>query len=75
MDMNFFPQAKDLNRGIGPRGRAWRAIERETAARPGTPLLVRPTYDAESWVPEVIDYVLVVDGQLRVERFANRNAD
>ncbi|MCW2993637.1 MAG: hypothetical protein JWQ18_1132 [Conexibacter sp.] len=73
MDMNFFPQAKGLNRGHGERGGPWRALERETVARPGTPLLVRPTYDGDSWVPEYIDYCIVVDGQLRAERFHNRD--
>jgi hypothetical protein len=72
-DMNFFPQAKGLNRGTTERGKAWRALEQMTIATPGTPLLVRPTYDGERWVPEHIDYCVVVAGCLRVERFRNRD--
>jgi hypothetical protein len=30
MDINFFPQAKGLNRGTSERGRVWRAMERLT---------------------------------------------
>jgi hypothetical protein len=73
MDMNFFPQAKGLNRGSSERGREWRALERLTVTRPGTPLLVRPTYAADGWVPEFIDYCIVIDGDLRVERFLNHD--
>jgi hypothetical protein len=73
MDMNFFPQAKGLNQGHGLGGGVWRALERETVARPGTPLLVRPTYGGDGWVPEFIDYCIVVDDELRVERFRNRD--
>ncbi len=73
LDMNLFPQAKGLNRGVGERGRAWRALERQTVTQPGTPLLVRPTYNGDGWVPETIDYCVVVDGELRVGRFDNRD--
>jgi hypothetical protein len=73
MDINFFPQAKDLNRGIGDRGRTWRAMERLTAAQAGTPLLVRPTYADATWIPEDLDFGVVADGRLRVERFTNRD--
>jgi hypothetical protein len=73
MDMNFFPQAKGLNRGTTERGKTWRALEQATIATPGTPLLVRPTYGGERWVPERIDYYVVVAGRLRGERFCNRD--
>jgi hypothetical protein len=73
MDMNFFPQAKGLNRGTTEQGKAWRALERAAVASPGTPLLVRPTYDGDGWAPERIDCCVVVDGGLRAERFDNRD--
>jgi hypothetical protein len=34
---------------------------------------VRPTYGGEGWAPERIDYCVVIDGELRVERFRNRD--
>jgi hypothetical protein len=73
MDMNFFPQATGLNRGTTERGKAWRALEQTTIAAPGTPLLVRPTYSDESWIPETIDYCVVIAGRLRAEHFSNRD--
>jgi hypothetical protein len=39
----------------------------------GTPLFVRPDYVDSSWVPEAIDYGMLVDGGLWHERFANRD--
>jgi hypothetical protein len=51
MDVNFFPQAKGLNRGTTERGKAWKDMERQIIAYPGTPLFVRPIYDDASWCP------------------------
>jgi hypothetical protein len=73
MDMNFFPQAQGLNRGTSERGRIWRAMERETVARAGTPLFVRPLYDGPGWTPTLIDYGVLVEGRLWWERFENRD--
>jgi len=73
MDMNFFPQAKGLNRGSTERGKVWRAMEREIIAKPGTPLFVRPLYEDGSWVPTLIDYGMLIDRRLWWERFHNRD--
>lgn len=70
MDMNFFPQAKGLNRGTTERGKVWKAIERQIIEHPGTPLLVRPLYDDGTWVPSPDR---VCDAQLWRERFENRD--
>jgi hypothetical protein len=35
LDMNLFPQQRDLNRGWSPEGKMFRQMERFTAARPG----------------------------------------
>ena len=72
MDINFFPQAKGLNRGTTSRGKVWRAMERRTT-QPGTPLFVRPIYRDSTWVPAYLDYGLVVETGLRWERFENRD--
>jgi hypothetical protein len=73
MDMNFFPQAKGLNRGTTERGKVWKAIERQIIEHPGTPLFVRPLYDDGTWVPVLIEYGVLSDAQLWRERFENRD--
>jgi hypothetical protein len=50
-DLNLFPQVAALNRGHTEEGKRWREMERYAAARPGTPLLVRPVYDSADWTP------------------------
>jgi hypothetical protein len=73
MDMNFFPQARGLNRGTTERGKVWRAMERQIIENSGTPLFVRPLYDDGSWVPTLIDYGVLIDARLWRERFENRD--
>jgi len=48
LDLNLFPQAIGLNRGLTDKGRRWRSMERYAAHHAGTPLFVRPVYDARS---------------------------
>lgn len=72
LDLNLFPQDSALNRGRSEEGRRWRALEREAAASPGTPLFVRPIYADATWSPTEFDYGLVRGGGLHVERFQNR---
>jgi hypothetical protein len=73
MDMNFFPQARGLNRGTSERGKVWKAMERLAIERPGTSLFVRPLYDDGSWVPALIDYGVMVETGLWEERFENQD--
>ena len=72
MNMNFFPQAADLNRGRSPAGRRWRQLERRAAARPGAMVFVRPVYDSDTWLPRWVDFGVVVGDELDVETFDNR---
>lgn len=71
LDLNLIPQRVDLNRGRSSEGRRWRALEREAAANPGTPLFVRPIYRDTSWVPSELEYGLLRPEGLLVERFRN----
>jgi hypothetical protein len=71
LDLNLVPQAAALNRGRSQAGRRWRALEREASARPGTPLFVRPIYHDASWAPVELEYGLVREDGLHVERFRN----
>lgn len=72
MDINFFPQAKGLNRGTSERGRMWRAMERHTT-HPGTPLFVRPVHGNGTWVPDLVDYGVFIERRLWWEQFENRD--
>ncbi len=72
-DLNLFPQAVGLNRGRTEQGRRWREMERYVARNPGTPLLVRPVYDASSWTPADLDHAILASQGLRFERFSNRS--
>jgi hypothetical protein len=71
-DPNLFPQAVGLNRGRSEPGRRWREMERYAARNPGTPLLVRPVYDAGNWTPADLDHAILTSQGLRFERFSNR---
>jgi hypothetical protein len=72
LDLNLVPQSSPLNRGPSEGGRRWRALERQAAASPGTPLFVRPIYADATWSPCEFEYGLVRGGGLHVERFQNR---
>lgn len=72
MDINFFPQAVNLNRGRTPEGSRWRQLERRAGAFAETLVLLRPIYDSASWVPRWLDFGVVVDDELDVETFDNK---
>jgi hypothetical protein len=71
LDLNLFPQLSPLNRGWSQQGRRWRQMERYAARHPGTPLFVRPIYRDDSWRPSVLEFGLLTEDNLRVERFSN----
>lgn len=73
LDINLFPQRRDLNRGWSADGKLYRRMERRIAERPGTFHFNRPLYGDASWVPMWLEVgVLVDDREWWVERFANR---
>ena len=72
MDLNFFPQARGLNRGHTTEGRRWRAMERRAAQNAGTLLFVRPIYTDASWIPTWLEFGITVGATLEVETFDNR---
>jgi len=73
LDMNLFPQRRDLNRGWSEEGKLYRRMERQIAGRPGTFHYHRPLYADEGWVPWRLELgVLLDDRDWWVERFANR---
>lgn len=75
MDINFFPQSADLNRGRSSAGRRWRELERRAQASAEALVLVRPVYDSDTWVPRWLDFGVVVGNELDVETFDNAPRD
>jgi hypothetical protein len=73
LDINLFPQRRELNRGWSADGKQFRSMERYVAEHPGTFFYHRPIYDDETWVPQLLEYgVLEDDVHWRVKTFANK---
>lgn len=72
LDINLFPQRRDLNRGWSAPGKRFRRMERWVAERAGTFHFHRPLYADESWVPAWLEYGVLREGEWWVERFDNR---
>ncbi|HUF37960.1 MAG TPA: hypothetical protein VMN57_05510 [Anaerolineales bacterium] len=73
LDINLFPQRRELNRGWSEEGKRFRAIERYVAAHPGAFFYHLPRYDDETWIPAALEYgVLMDDKEWWVERFRNK---
>ena len=72
LDVNLFPQRREINRGWSKRGKVFRAMERYCAEHPGTFCFSRPLYDDRSWWPCRIEYGLLTgEGAWWVEQFEN----
>jgi hypothetical protein len=73
LDINLFPQRRELNRGWSEEGKEFRRMERYVAQHHGTFFYHRPIYDDETWVPQLLEYgVLEEDARWRVKMFANK---
>lgn len=73
LDINLFPQRRELNRGWSPEGRRFREMERHVANAPGTFFYHRPAYDDATWIPKALEYgVLRNDVEWWVETFQNK---
>jgi hypothetical protein len=71
LDINIFPQHPGVNRGRGA-GREYREMERYAAKHPGTFVFSRPIYLDSGWVPEVLEYgVLLPEIRFWIRRFPN----
>ena len=56
LDINLFPQKRDVNRGYSPEGIAYRKMENSILNNPGSFLFSRPLYYDETWRPLYIEY-------------------
>jgi hypothetical protein len=73
LDVNLFPQLTAINRGRGPDGAAYRAMEMACAAHPGSFCFSRPIYNDITWVPFEVEYgILRTPHEIDVRTFPNR---
>ena len=73
LDINLFPQRRELNRGWSKEGKEFRRMERYVAEHRGTFFYHRPIYDDNTWVPQRLEYgALEQNSQWRVQTFANK---
>ena len=73
LDINLFPQRRELNRGWSAEGKRFRAMERYVAEHPGVFFCHRPIYDDDAWIPERLEYgVLREDREWWTDTFQNK---
>ncbi len=73
LDINLFPQRRELNRGWSEEGKRFRAMERYVAEHPATFFYHRPIYDDETWIPASLEYgVLKGNSHWWIDRFGNK---
>ena len=61
LDINLFPQRRELNRGWSSEGKVFRRMERFAATHLGTFVYHRAMYNDETWIPDTLEYGLLVD--------------
>lgn len=75
IDINLFPQRRDVNRGWSTEGKKYRAMEKHIAANPGTFVFSRPVYNDFSCCPAFIEYGYYDTKNIfDVEVFPNKNS-
>lgn len=73
IDVNLFPQRRDINRGWGAEGKPYRDMERWVAANPGVFVFSRPIYNDLSFCPAALEYGYCdLSLQFTVKQFPNR---
>ncbi len=73
LDINLFPQDRRLNRGWSEEGKLFRKMESHAASHPGTFFFHGAVYADDSWVPDRLEYgVLLDDREWWIETFHNR---
>lgn len=73
IDVNLFPQRRDVNRGWCAEGKRYRAMERFVAANAGTFVFSHPLYQDLSCCPYEVEYGYCdSEMNITVETFPNR---
>lgn len=74
IDVNLFPQRRDINRGWYEEGKLYRQMERYVAANLGTFVFSRPIYNNLSFCPDMLEYgYCTTDLKFIVRQFPNRS--
>lgn len=74
IDVNLFPQRRDVNRGWSDEGKKFRAMEHFVATHPGTLVFARPLYNDFTVCPDQLEYGYFDKSlSLCIEIFPNRN--
>lgn len=73
VDVNLFPQKREINQGWSKKGVVFRDMEKYITANPGTFVFARPIYCDNSFCPEKLEYGYIdKELNLMVEEFPNR---
>lgn len=72
MDINLFPQKREVNRGYSAEGSIYRKMERYASEHPETLVFSRPLYFDDTWRPYFLEYgILKKDSGLWIKVFEN----
>ena len=75
LDINLFPQRRELNRGWSEEGKLYRKMERLAAHHPGTFHFHRARYDDDTWIPSTLQYGVLRENETWwVEDFENKSS-
>jgi hypothetical protein len=75
IDINLYPQLKELNRGLSLQGKLYRSMERYLQRNPGVFYFIRPIYTDLTWFPDKIDFgIFTKERGLILNRFDNRKS-
>lgn len=64
LDINLFPQRRELNRGWSEEGKRYRKMERFVAKNTGTFFYHRAIYDDKTWVPSYLEYGVLKNNEI-----------
>ena len=72
LDVNLFPQRRDINQGLSASGKVFQAMEKYCYENPGTFCFHRPIYCDLSWHPCIIEFGLLTEEKnFWIEKFEN----
>ena len=72
LDVNLFPQRREINQGLSDRGKVFREMEEYCLENPGTFCFHRPIYCDRSWRPCQTEFgLLTAEKTFWIERFEN----
>ena len=72
LDINLFPQRRELNRGWSEEGKRFRKMEKYVADNTGTFFYHRAIYNDQTWVPSYLEYGVLRDHETWwIDKFKN----